>query len=205
MLRNFLRNIVSPLSLKYGISMHAKTAISQYLCHTNAMRTFHFVEIFRFVEMKSTFFLIFRRDGNFLIKFCSSDSSFNRNILRSLYLKFKASAHAHIAIAYYYALFTNFLTWYEFLKLSLVYILINEVGQWFYQLDHVTFSKNIFWSVNWTLFYNQIYSVQMSSLYLVEGLPFKVRNCTPFIKSYLPCKFPSDTMSWNSHIVWKNE
>ena len=29
-------------------------------------------------------------------------------------------------------------------KLSLVYIWINEVGQRFNQLDHVTFSKNIF-------------------------------------------------------------
>ena len=26
-------------------------------------------------------------------------------------------------------------------KLSLVYILINEIDQWFYQLDHVTFLK----------------------------------------------------------------
>ena len=56
------------------------------------------------------FVYIFRTGWNFLIKFCSSDPSFNRNILRSLYLKFKTSAHAHIAIAYYYALFTNFLT-----------------------------------------------------------------------------------------------
>ena len=28
------------------------------------------------------------------------------------------------------------------------YTLINKIGQWFYQLDHVTFSKNIFCSVN---------------------------------------------------------
>ena len=87
------------------------------------------------------FVYIFRTGWNFLIKSCSSDSSFNRNFLRSLYLKFKTSAHAHIVIAYYYALFTNFFTWYEFLKLSLVYILINEVGQLFYQLAHVTFLK----------------------------------------------------------------
>ena len=56
------------------------------------------------------FVYIFRTGWNFLIKFRSSDPSFNRNILRFLYLKFKTSAHAHIAIAYYYALFTNFLT-----------------------------------------------------------------------------------------------
>ena len=88
------------------------------------------------------FVYIFKTEWNFLIKFCSSDPSFNGNILRSLYLKFQTSAHAHIAINYYYLLFTNFLT-YEFLKLSLAYILINEVGQWFYQLDFINFIKSI--------------------------------------------------------------
>ena len=34
------------------------------------------------------------------------------------------------------------------LKHTLGYFLINRVGQWFYQLDHVTFLKNVFWSVN---------------------------------------------------------
>ena len=43
---------------------------------------------FHFVEMQSVFFYIFRMGWNFLIKFCSSDPSFNRNILSSLYLKF---------------------------------------------------------------------------------------------------------------------
>ena len=60
------------------------------------------------------FACIFRTGWNFLIKFCSSDPSFNRNNSKFLYLKFKTSAHAHTKIAYYYALFTNFLTWYEF-------------------------------------------------------------------------------------------
>ena len=56
------------------------------------------------------FVYIFRKDWNFLTKLRSSDPSFNRNILRSLYLKFKTSAHAQIAMAYYYVLFINFLT-----------------------------------------------------------------------------------------------
>ena len=56
------------------------------------------------------FLYIFGTDWNFLIKFCSSDPSFNRDILRSLYLKFQTSAHAHIAITYYYVLFTTFLS-----------------------------------------------------------------------------------------------
>ena len=60
------------------------------------------------------FVYIVRTNWNFLIKFWSSDPSFNRNFLRSLYLKFKTSVHAYIAITYYYVLFTNFLSWYEF-------------------------------------------------------------------------------------------
>ena len=64
------------------------------------------------------------------------------------------------------------------LNLHWRYILISEVGQWFYQLYHATCSKNLFWSVNCTLFYNQIYSVQMSFWYLVERLTFIVRSCT---------------------------
>ena len=44
------------------------------------------------------------------------------------------------------------------------YILINEVGQWFYELDHGTFSKSVFWSVNCTLPFYQIYYIQMSTL-----------------------------------------
>ena len=58
-------------------------------------------------------------------------------------------------------------------KYTLGYILISKVGQWFYQLDHVTISKIIFWYVGCTLFFNEFYSVQMSSLYPVEGLAFK--------------------------------
>ena len=85
------------------------------------------------------FVYIFRTGWNFLLKFCSSHPSFSRNILRSLYLNFKTSAYTHIAISYYYALFTNFLIWYELN--SHCYILINEVGQWFYQLHHLTFLK----------------------------------------------------------------
>ena len=62
-----------------------------------------------FVEIQSVFFYNFRTDWKFLIKVSSSDPSFNRNILRFLYLKFKTSAHAQISITYYYVSFPNFL------------------------------------------------------------------------------------------------
>ena len=42
--------------------------------------------------------------------------------------------------------------------------LINKVCQWFYQLDHVTFSANVFWSVNFALPFCQICCIQKSTL-----------------------------------------
>ena len=80
------------------------------------------------------FISFFRTDWNFLIKFCNSDPSFNRKILTSLYLKFKTSAHAHIAITYYF-LYLQVLWQDIILNLHRGYILINEVGQGFYQRD----------------------------------------------------------------------
>ena len=44
------------------------------------------------------------------------------------------------------------------------YFLINKVYQWFYQFDHVTFSKNVFWSVNFAVPFCQICSIQKSTL-----------------------------------------
>ena len=41
------------------------------------------------------------------------------------------------------------------LKLHWGYFLINEVGQSFYQLDQLTFPKNVFWSVNFALSFCQ--------------------------------------------------
>ena len=97
---------------KYQHFLQTIQNIKQIVC------VFQFVEIFHFVEIQSAFFYIFRADWNFQIKFCSVDPSFNRNILRSLYLKFKASAHVQTAIAHCYVIFTNFLTWHVW-KLTL--------------------------------------------------------------------------------------
>ena len=69
-----------------------------------------------FAEIRPVFCLYLQNDRNFLIKFCSSDRSFNRNILKSLYLKFKTFANGQIAITHYYVSFTNFLTWYELMR-----------------------------------------------------------------------------------------
>ena len=43
-------------------------------------------------------------------------------------------------------------------------LLVNKVCQWFYELDHVTFSKNVFWSVNFALPFCQICCIQKSTL-----------------------------------------
>ena len=42
------------------------------------------------------------------------------------------------------------------LNLHWGYFLINEVRQWFNQIDHLTFSKIVFWSVNSALSFCQI-------------------------------------------------
>ena len=115
-------------------------------------------------ELSLHFVYIFRADWNFLIKFCSFDPSLNRNIYLNLYLKFKTSAYAETAVTHYYVLLTNFLTLYWIWNLHWGYVLINEVGQWLYQLDCVTFSKNISWFVNCALFFYQICCFQMSTL-----------------------------------------
>ena len=63
-------------------------------------------------------------------------------------------------------------------NLHWVYFLIYEVGQPFYEIDHVTFSKNVFWSVNFGLSFYQVYSTQMSTLSLAYMLTFLLRSWT---------------------------
>ena len=54
---------------------------------------FHFMEIFRLVEIRAVICLYLQSGLEFLTKLCSSDPSFNGNILTSLYLKSETSAH----------------------------------------------------------------------------------------------------------------
>ena len=121
------------------------------------------------------FVYTFRTDGNCLTKYGSSSSSFHRNILTLPYLKFKTSAHAQIAFIHYYILFTSFLwIW----NLQWRYSLMNEVGQWFYQLDHVTFSKNVFFFVNFALPFAKFISpkCQLNSLFKCWHFYWKVAH-----------------------------
>ena len=46
-------------------------------------------------------------------------------------------------------------------NLHLEYSLINEVGLRFLQLGHLTFPKNIFWSVSWTLV--QLFPIELNN------------------------------------------
>lgn len=70
----------------------------------------------------------FKTDWNLLTELDSSDLSFNKSILTLLSLKFETSAHAQIAVIYYYIFLQ--VSWHEMnLKLTLGYFLINEVGQ----------------------------------------------------------------------------
>ena len=85
------------LRVKSSLVKHKHLSFSSCRCF-KYFRNIPEVCAFHFVEIQSAFCLIFRTDWNFLIKFCSFHPSFNRNILRSIYLNFKTSAHTQIAI-----------------------------------------------------------------------------------------------------------
>ena len=77
--------------------------------------------------------------GIFFTKFWSSDSSFNRNILKPLHLKFEISTHAQIentCLHIIYKFPDMIWSW----NLHRGYSLINEVGQWFFS----TWSFDVF-------------------------------------------------------------
>ena len=57
------------------------------------------------------FVYIFIADCNCLTNFYSSDPSFNRNILTSLYFKYETSAHAHLRTYSFTIRYTSFTTW----------------------------------------------------------------------------------------------
>ena len=108
---------------------------------------------------------IFIVDWDFLIKFCNFDSSFNRNILRSLYINLK-HLRMHTLQLYWFAILFAIsyllIFWHDMnFELTWGYILINKVFQWFYQLDQVTFLKKYILVYNCTLFFFQIYSIQI--------------------------------------------
>ena len=129
--------------------------------------------------MQSTFCLYLQNGMEFFNQILQLWSKFQRKHFEIPIFKISnicACAHCNRLLL---LMIYKFLVIIWMLNLHWGYILISKVGQWFYEwLDHVTFFENIFWSVNCTLFYNQIYSVQMSSLYLVERLAFIVRNST---------------------------
>ena len=74
----------------------------------------------------------------------------------------------------------------------------NEVGQRFYQLDHMTFSKNVFWSANFALSFCQIYYSQMSTLWLTYMLKFLLRRCTHCKKLQAELFFILCNWVWNT-------
>ena len=66
------------------------------------------------MEVQSAFCLCRQSGIEFLAKFWCPDTSFKKNILTPLNLKFKTFAYAQIAITHYDILFINFLNLYEF-------------------------------------------------------------------------------------------
>ena len=64
------------------------------LCNISEWTTVHLWKFSTSLKFGLYFAYIFITDWNFLTKFCSSDPSFNRNILTSLNLKSETSRHA---------------------------------------------------------------------------------------------------------------
>ena len=95
------------------------------------------------VEMESVICLYFRStlltssltDWNFLTKFCSSDPSFNKNILISLC----ACATTQLLVyTYYIQISRHSVSW----KLTLRILLTNDTIRQRHDCDHVTFLRN---------------------------------------------------------------
>ena len=74
---------------------------------------------------------------NFLTKFCSSDPSFNRNILTSLDICAHATTQLLVYI-YYIEVSRDSVNW----KLTLRILLINGINRQRHECDHVTFLRN---------------------------------------------------------------
>ena len=73
------------------------------------------------------------------------------------------------------------------------YFLISKVCQWFYQLDHVTFSKNVSWSVNFALPFSQIFCIRKSTI-IVDISTKKCTNCKKFQEK--SCDYIHDVILW---------
>ena len=143
--------------------MQNKVNYSKFISNRGRCASWKYSTLWKF---SLHFVYIFRTDWNFAIKFANSDPSFRFQISDFKILIFKIQNICTCSNYYYSLLFIiyKFLDMIWIWNLHWGYILINEVSQWFYQLDHVNFSKNVFWSVNCTLMFYQIYDVQISTL-----------------------------------------
>ena len=109
---------------------------------------------------------VFRKGWNFFTKLGSTDPNFNRSIWYSYTwsLKYPSMRKLQLFITTYYLQ----VSWHDMdLKLTFGCFLINKVAQWFYQLDHVTFSKKCILVCKFCTVFCQICYVQKSILRLV--------------------------------------
>ena len=98
---------------------------------------------------------IFRTDWNFLTLLSSLiqvsiEAFWNSYTWKLKHLRMRKLHYSLLHIIY------KFLKMIWIWKLHWGYILVNEIGQWCYQLDHATFCKYMFWFVNFALPYCQV-------------------------------------------------
>ena len=131
-----------------------------------------------------------------------------------LHLEFKIPAHAQIAFIYYYLLFTNFLTLYEFKTITLRILF----DKWSWSMILLTWShdffKNAFWSANFAVFSSNLsrpnvnfmgclnVDISTKKLHTLQEVPGNVtwlnswrRFVASFFKGYPQCNSPTDTIS----------
>ena len=102
---------------------------------------------------------IFRADWRFLTNFGSSDPSFNKHFDTPILETRNFGACTNRSYSLINIIY-QFLDMIWIWNLHWGYFLIIEVGQRFHQLNHLTFSENVFWSVNFTLRFCQICYIQ---------------------------------------------
>ena len=112
-----------------------------------------------YMKVNLHIFYIFKSAWNFLIKIWNSCQSFNRIFLTHLSLWFEI----YICTNCDYSLINTILqiSWHDMKRrLEVKYFLIYKLGLWFNHLGHVTFSKIVFWSINFILSSYKTYYIQ---------------------------------------------
>ena len=134
---------------------HSKSTFPQY-CWFLTPCAFNYVEISTLWKFSLRFLYVIRTVWIFLTKTWSSDPSYFDTPILDI------SNTCACASRNYWLLHTIYINMIKSWSLHWGYSLINEAGYQFCQFGNLTFSKNLFWSVNCTLSFWWNYYVRIS-------------------------------------------